>query len=62
MSLLELLEYTLKFNLAAPATATWIYMLLIAVFVVLDLAGGNPARIVHRLVSLESSLSPKIYA
>ena len=35
MSLLELFEYTLKFNLAAPATATWIYMLLVAVFVVL---------------------------
>ena len=37
MSLLELFEYTLKFNLAAPATATWIYMLLIAVFVVFGL-------------------------
>lgn len=34
MSLLELFEYNLKFNLAAPATATWIYMLLIAVLVV----------------------------
>lgn len=34
MSLLELLEYTLKFNIAAPTTAMWIYMLLIAVFVV----------------------------
>lgn len=35
MSLLELFEYTFKFNLAAPTTAMWIYMLLIAVFVVL---------------------------
>jgi hypothetical protein len=34
MSLLELFEYTLKFNLAAPTTAMWIYMILIAVFVV----------------------------
>lgn len=37
MSLLELFEYTLKFNLAAPATTTWIYMLLIAVLVVLGI-------------------------
>jgi len=37
MSLLELFEYTLKFNLAAPATTTWIYMLLIALFVVTGL-------------------------
>ena len=34
MSLLELFEYTFKFNLASPATTTWIYMLLIAVLVV----------------------------
>jgi hypothetical protein len=34
MSLLELFEYTLKFNLAVPATATWIYMLLIAILVI----------------------------
>lgn len=34
MSLLELFEYTFKFNLTAPATAMWIYMLLIAVFVI----------------------------
>lgn len=35
MSILELFEFTLKFNLAAPDTATWIYTLLIAVLVVL---------------------------
>jgi hypothetical protein len=35
MSLLELFEFTLKFNLAAPATATWIYMLLVSVLVII---------------------------
>lgn len=34
MSLLELFEYTFKFNFADPNTPTWIYMLAMAVFVV----------------------------
>lgn len=63
MSLLELFEYTLKFNLPVPNTANWFYVMVIVLFVVLDLAGagGNPARSVHRLVFLKSSSSQKLY-
>jgi hypothetical protein len=40
MSILELFEFTLKFNLAAPDTATWIYVLLTLIFFVFALGWG----------------------
>lgn len=40
MSIFELFEFTLKFNLAAPDTATWIYVLLTFVFFVFVLGWG----------------------
>lgn len=40
MSILELFEFTLKFNLAAPDTATWIYVLLALIFFVFALGWG----------------------
>jgi|GEM_PF-6676660 len=63
MSLLELFEYTLNFNLPFPNTANWFHVMVTVLFVVLDLAGsgGNPARIEQLLAPLKSSFSPKIY-
>ena len=40
MNILELFEFTLKFNLAAPDTATWIYVLLTLIFFVSVLGWG----------------------
>ncbi len=40
MSILELFEFTLKFNLAAPDTATWIYVLLTLIVFVFVLGWG----------------------
>jgi len=40
MSILELFEFTLKFNLAAPDTATWIYVILTLIFFVFVLGWG----------------------
>ena len=40
MSFLELFEFTLRFNLAAPDTATWIYVILTLIFFVFVLGWG----------------------